>query len=415
VRVVILGAGVVGVTTAYELQKDGHEVVVIEQHDGAADETSAGNAGLIAPGHSYTWASPKAPGILMKSLYRNDQALRFKPRLEPDLYRWSLQFLRNCTPERSRTNTLRKLALCSYSQQRLHQVVKETGVAYDGIAAGLLYVYRDPASFEGGVAHMGILQEGGQRMEVLDVDRTIEIEPALAAARESIAGSIFCPDDESGDCRMFSRNLVDWLTGKGVEFRWSTKVLGFSTSGDRVENVRTSRGPVQGDAYVVAVGSSVARLTRELGLRLPVYPIKGYSATVPIVEGNEPPEHGGVEENHLVAWAKFGDRLRLTSTAEFAGYDTSFKPSDFEAMLDVARKLLPNAADYSQPSYWAGLRPMTPEGTPILGHGKQRNLWVNAGHGHMGWTMSCGTARIMADMIEGQPTEIDITGMALAA
>ncbi len=412
-RVVILGAGVVGVTTAYELFKDGHEVVVVEQHDGAADETSFGNAGLIAPGHSYTWASPKAPGILMKSLYKKDQALRFKPRLEPDLYRWSLQFLRNCTTDRARVNTLRKLSLCSYAQQRLHEVVRDTGVEYDGIAAGLLYVYRDAPSFEAGVAHMGILQEGGQRMEVLDVDATIKVEPALGAARSAIAGSIYCPDDESGDCHVFTRNLAEWLAAKGVEFRWSTKVLGFTIAGDRIENVRTSRGPVQGDAYVLSVGCAAARMGRELDLRLPVYPVKGYSATLPIGEGHEPPEHGGVDENNLVAWARFGDRLRLTSTAEFAGYDTSHSPADFAAMLASAQTLLPNAADYTKPDYWAGLRPMTPEGTPIMGHGRQSNLFLNAGHGHMGFTMSCGSARIVADMVKGDPTDIEITGMTL--
>jgi D-amino-acid dehydrogenase len=413
VRVAVVGAGVIGVATAFELQRDGHEVVVVERHDGAADETSFANAGLIAPGHSFTWASPAAPKVLVKSLYARDQSLRFKLRADPELYAWSMRFLRNCTAARARRNTLRKLALCVYSQERLHEILGATNVAYDGISKGLLYLYRDPAAFEAGVDHMKLLQEGGQRIEVLDASACIAKEPALASFESRLAGGILCPDDESGDAHLFSRGLADWLAARGAEFRYGTAVLGVGTSGDRVVDLRTSRGPLEADAYVFCVGCQAAAVGKQLGLRLPVYPIKGYSVTVPIADEAKAPLVGGVDEQNLVAFARFGQRMRLTSTAEFAGYDTSYEPSDFDAMLRAGRELFPGAAAYEEGSFWAGLRPMTPEGTPIIGRGKQRNAWVSVGHGHMGWTMSAGSARILADMVKGQPTAIDVTGMTL--
>ncbi len=411
-RVVVLGAGVIGVTTAFELHADGHDVCVLDRRGGPAEETSFANAGLIAPGHSYTWASPKAPRIMLRSLYQRDQALRFKPRLDPELYLWSARFLRNCTAERSRTNTLRKLRLCTYAQDRLHHVVAETGVGYDASSGGLFYLYRDPAAFARGQAAMDILRDGGRRMESLDVDGIVALDPAFASARGVLAGAVFCPDDEGGDAHVFTRGLAAWLAERGVEFRYGVNVLGFDVAGDRVESVQTTSGPIAGDAYVLALGTASARLGRRLGLRLPIYPIKGYSVTFPL--GEEPPAHGGVDEQSLTAFCPMGDRLRLTSTAEFAGYDTSHEPGDFDAMIASAQALLPRAADWSRPSYWAGLRPMTPEGTPIMGHGAQRNLYLNAGHGHMGWTMACGSARIVADIVRGERAAIDLRGMTLA-
>jgi D-amino-acid dehydrogenase len=397
------------------LHKDGHEVVVLERHDKAAAETSFGNAGLIAPGHAYSWASPAAPKILAKSLFKKNQALRFKPRLELDLYRWSIKFLRNCTSERAAHSTRNKSRLSVYSRDRLHVITEDTGVDYDGIRRGLLYCYRDEPSFQAGVAKMKILSEGGQRLEPVDPARIVEIEPALAGSSKELAGAIYCPDDESGDSHLFSNNLASWLVQRGVDFRYSTEVKGFERSGDRLEAVGTSGGRVQADAFVLSVGAAAARLGRKLSLDLPVYPIKGYSVTMPIGAGHKPPSVGGVDEKNLVAWARFGDRMRLTSTAEFAGYDTSHRPSDFEAMLMSARNLFPNGADWSQPFYWAGLRPMTPEGSPILGTSPIANLWLNAGHGHMGWTMAAGSARIVADMISGKEPEIDTTGLTLTS
>lgn len=410
-RVVVIGGGIAGVTAAYELRRDGHEVVVLERRGGVALETSFANAGLIAPGHSFTWASPKAPRVMVKSLYTPGQALRVKPSTDPDFWRWSARFLRNCTEERARINTQRKHRLCRYSQERLTQVRSEVGVDDARIDGGVLYVYRSEETFAAGVEHMGILRDGGQQVEVLDRAQVVAQEPSLAGQADLIAGAVFCPEDGSGDAHLFTRGVADHLASRGVEFQFDTAAGGFELVGDRVEGVHTSRGTIRGDAYVLAVGADAARLGRRLGLRLPIYPVKGYSVTLPVGEGHRPPAVGGVDEDNLVAWCPMGDRFRLTSTAEFAGYDTSYTVRDFDAMFAAARALFPDAADYTKPRYWAGLRPMTPEGTPILGPARQRNLHLCLGHGHMGWTMACGTARIVADLVAAETPAIDLAGM----
>jgi len=410
-KVIVMGSGVVGVTTAYCLLKDGHEVTVVERHDGAADETSFANAGLVAPGHAYTWASPKAPKILLKSLWRNDQALRFRLRLDPALWSWSLKFLGNCRSDRVAVNTARKVRLSLYSQDMLHRVVEDTGVAFDGAKGGLLYLYRSPAAFDAGVAKMRILTDNGLPLEVVDRDRAAAIDPALLPTRDRIVGGIYAPSDESGDARLFTRNLADWCAERGVRFLYGTTIRGVETAAGEVTGLVTDKGTLTADAYVLAMGCQSAALAKPLGLSLPIYPIKGYSVTVPVAGGNNTPRIGGVDEENLVAYAPMGDRLRITATADFAGYDKRHSPADFQTMLAAARDLFPDAADYSRPSYWAGLRPMTPEGTPIFGRGRQRNLFLNTGHGHMGWTMSCGSARITADLIAGRTPAIPLDGM----
>ncbi|SEC87910.1 D-amino-acid dehydrogenase [Rhizobiales bacterium GAS188] len=413
-RVVILGAGVIGVTTAYELAKDGHEVTVIDRLAEPAGETSFANAGLIAPGHAYTWSSPRAPGILWRSLFDDSQALRFKPRLDPRLWSWTLKFLRNCTAERARLNTKRKVRLCIYSQGELTRIAAETKVPFDALEGGLLYLYRSPASFERGARNTSILSEEGLELRVVDRDEMARIDPALEPVKEQFAGAIHCPSDASGDARVFTQNLARHCAEHlGVTFRFGTEITGFETSGDRVTGVATKRGVVTGDEFVLCLGVFSPFLSRQLGVSLPIYPIKGYSVTLPLDGHNNPPTIGGVDEDNLVAYARFGDRIRATATAEFAGYDKSHKPADFSYMLGVMRKLFPDGANYERPSYWAGLRPMTPEGTPIFGRGRYRNMMFNTGHGHMGWTMSAGSARIAADLIGGRKPAIDLAGMRL--
>ncbi|WP_135470837.1 D-amino acid dehydrogenase [Crenalkalicoccus roseus] len=417
-RVAVLGAGVIGVTTAWYLAREGHDVTVVERNAEPARGTSFANAGLVAPGHSLTWASPKAPRVLLRSLFLPDQALRLRLRADPRMWAWCFRFLRNCTAKRARINTLRKLALCVYSQRELRTLVAETGLRYDGLRHGLLYLYRDAASLERGVAAMAVLRdEGGQRMEVVDAARAAEIEPALGAGGAArIAGGIYCPDDESGDARAFTEALAALCQDRaGVRFRYNETVLGAEVEGDRVHAMVTDHGRVEADAFVLALGTHSPTLGRKLGLRLPVYPVKGYSVTIPVEGHNGAPDVGGVDENNLVAWCRMGDRFRLTATAEFAGFDTSHRPSDFAAMLRVGRELFPEAGNWGQPSYWAGLRPMTPEGTPILGRGRHRNLWINTGHGHMGWTMACGSAHITADLIAGRRPAVSTDGMMYCA
>lgn len=413
-KVLVLGAGVIGVTTAYRLLRDGHDVEVVERRDDCAAETSFANAGLIAPGHSYAWASPKALRILIRSLYRKNQALRFRPNADPRLWTWSLAFLAQCTDERARINTRRKHRLCLYSQQAFRETVRETGVTYDGRDGGLLYLYRNPANFEAAVAHSKILAEGGQDLRAVDAAEAGSLDPALTPVQHRIAGAIYCPSDESGDARLFTHALAKVCESRGARFRFGTTVRDFALAGDGVESVVTDRGTLAADVYVLALGCQSPFLARRLGVRLPIYPIKGYSVTLPVAGRNGAPTLGGVDEDNLLAYAPMGNRLRLTATAEFAGYDTGHRPENFTGMLAAARDLFPEGCDYGRPSYWAGLRPMTPRGTPIFGLGRQRNLYFNTGHGHMGWTMACGSARIVSDLIAGRRPDIDLAGMTLA-
>jgi D-amino-acid dehydrogenase len=411
-HVVVLGAGVVGVTTAWQLLEDGHEVTVIDRQPEAACETSFANAGHVAVGHALTWANPRALKVLAKSLFQNDQPLRFRFHADPAFWRWSFAFLRQCTDERARHNTRIKHRLCGYSQQALQQVVADTGVEYDGSRVGILYLYRTQETLERGIATLRILAEAGQQMEVVDRERAAAIDPALAPTKDRIAGAIYCATDESGDCAKFSRELAARCIERGARFLYETTIEGVDAVGDTVTRARTDRGDVIGDVFVLSLGS-YSPLLKNLGERLPVYPVKGYSLTLPIDGANNPPTVGGIDEDTLCAYVRLGDRLRATSIAEFAGYDTGHRPADFAHILRSLRDLLPNAADYGRPQYWACLRPMTPEGTPILGRGRYHNLLYNTGHGHMGWTMACGTARITADLIGDRTPDLPLDGLTL--
>lgn len=413
-KTVILGAGIVGVTTAYYLAKSGREVTVIDRQPGVARETSYANAGLVAPGHAYTWASPKAPKILLKSLFREGQALRLRLNADPRMWAWGLQFLRNCTAERFRLNTTRKLHLCVYSQRKLQELTASEGLQYDRIDGGLLYLYRDQASFAKGRSAMTVLSDNGLPLQILSPDEVALREPSLAGSKHRIAGAIFCPTDESGDAHLFSQDLEKRCRALGVRFELDRQIQGFSHAGYRVDAVFTDKGQVKGDDFVLALGSYSPLLASKLGYRLPVYPVKGYSVTLPVHAHHRPPSMGGVDENNLVAWARFGDRLRFTATAEFAGYDTSHQPSDFVHMLQAARDLFPEGADYDRPNYWSCLRPMTPAGAPILGKTRHSNFYLNTGHGHMGWTMACGTSQILADVMNGRTPDLNLQGLTLS-
>jgi D-amino-acid dehydrogenase len=412
-HILVMGAGVVGVTAAWQLLEDGHEVTVIDRQSDAAAETSFANAGLVAPGHAFAWASPKAAQTLLKSLILKDQPLRFRLRTEPAFWRWSLQFVAQCTSERARRNTRIKHRLCRYSQQALQAVADATGIDYDGERRGILYLHRTQATLDRGVANMQILREAGQELEVVDRERAVTLDPALAPSKDKIAGAIYGPTDESGDACKFTRALAALAAERGASFRYRTTIRALEASGDRIEGVVTDQGELRADAYMLSCGSDSPLLTRTLGERLSVYPIKGYSLTVPVDGANNPPTMGGIDEDNLCAYVRLGERVRATAIAEFAGYDTSHSPADFESMLRALKDLFPSGGDYARPQYWACLRPMTPEGTPVLGQGRYRNLWYNTGHGHMGWTMACGTARLCADMIAGRPPDLPLEGLTL--
>jgi len=413
-KTLVLGGGVVGVTTAYVLARAGHEVTLLEEKPALGLEATGGNAGIIAPGHSFAWASPRAPQMLWQSLRGAETAIRLRLGADPELYAWGLRFLRECTSARARRNTLVKLRLCQYSQAVMKDIVRTEGVAYHEVSHGALYLHRDPRELEAGIKKMALLAEHGQKQEILDAAGLARLDPVFEPVKSKLAGAIRDLGDSSGDSRVFSEELMRIAREKhGASVRLGTRVTALRADGDRIDGVVTSDGVLAADTYVLALGVGSARVARTAGVRLPIYPAKGYSSTFPLKPGGLAPTVPGVDEKWLVGWSRLGERLRLTSTAEFTGYDWGWTPRDFNNIRTLARDLFPDAADYERGEYRACLRPMTPDGPPILGLARHRNLFLNCGHGHMGWTMACGTARIVADLMTGRMPELDLAGLTL--
>ncbi len=408
-KIIILGGGVIGVTTAYELSKSGrHDITVVDAGDDVATEASAVNASMIAPGHAFAWASPKAPGILLRSIYRNDEAFRIRLQFDWQFWKWTALFLKQCNSADAHRNTVRKHALCVYSQKCLHSVVAENAVEYDRIQSGLLYLFRHSDTFRKGISHSKILEDCGQQTEVLTTDKVLDLEPAYRDVRSKIAGAIYCPTDETGNSQKFTKALAAACRRRNVNFMFNTVVNSVEKHHNRIKFIRTSGGDMDADLYVISLGAHTPKILRPIGIDLPIYPVKGYSLTLPIGNKDRSPTVGTIDEDNLIAITRIGNSLRATSTAEFSGYDLSHNIKDFQPMVNALKDLLPNAADYEKPTYRACLRPMTPQGTPYIGFSRLDNLFINSGQGHMGWTMSCGSAKIAADLINGVEPEIDV-------
>jgi D-amino-acid dehydrogenase len=410
-HVIVMGAGLMGVTTAYYLAREGHQVTVIDRRADVAQETSFANAGLLTPGHASAWASPRAPMILLQSLWRNDTSLRYRLKLDPRMWIWTLQFLANCTAERNRANTLVKLRLCLHSQQETDRVTRETGIAWDRTSKGALYLHRDKDQMQAAQGNFAMMHDEGVKLRTIGMEEVIALEPALAQSKEKLVGAIYVESDESGDARKFTEAMADICRGLGVTFRFNERIDRISGDSNGITGIHSQLGELKGDAYVLALGSYSPQLLRPLGIKLPVYPVKGYSVTVPLRDPAAAPTIGGVDEQNLVAFSRLGDRMRLTGTADFCGYDTEFEAHHFTLMLKVARELFPQGGAYDQPDYWACLRPMTPDGPPIIGRSAIRNLWFNTGQGHMGWTMACGSSHILSDLMANRKPAIDPAGL----
>jgi D-amino-acid dehydrogenase len=350
--------------------------------------------------------------MLWRSLLGKETAIRM--RLAPDLrlYAWGLKFLRECTADRARHNTLIKLRLCQYSARLLDEMAHAERIDYQAVRRGALYLYRDPALFEAGIQKMKLLADRGQKQEILDGAGVARLDPAFEPVKAKVAGAIRDVGDSSGDSRIFAEHLARVCREKfGAVFETGVRVTALRAEGRRVRAVATDRGERTAELYVLALGVEAPIVARSIGLRLAVYPAKGYSSTFPIRAGGLTPTVPGVDEQWLVGWSRLGDRLRLTSTAEFCGYDRTWTPRDFNNILRFAKDIFPDAADWEKGEYRACLRPMTPDGRPIVGAGRHDNLLYNCGHGHMGWTMACGTARIVSDLVAGRAPEIDIAGL----
>jgi D-amino-acid dehydrogenase len=416
-KAVVIGAGVVGVTTAYYLAKSGHEVTVVERESEVAALASASNAGLIAPGHSFAWASPTAPRELLRSLTVEDTALRVNPFKAPGMAAWGIKFLRECNADRAVKNTLVKLRLAQYSQRMLNEIAATEKIEYHDIHEGLLYLYRDPKRLEAGVAKMKLIRDHGQPQEILDPDGVARVEPALAPVKHKLAGAIYGLSDSSGDSVKFTRGVQAVCERMGTKFVLGTGVKKLVANGGRIDALATEAGDtIGGDVFVLCAGVHSPQIARTVGVKLPIAPAKGYSATFPVKNGGGAvPRIGAVDEELLVAWCRMGDQLRMTSSAEFTGYETTYRERDFRIIRKLAQDLLPDAAEYDHGTYRACNRPMTPDGPPILGTAKHDNLYINSGHGHMGFTMACGTSRIVADLIDGRKTEIPVEGLTLTS
>lgn len=408
-KVAVLGAGVVGVATAHALAERGHQVHVYDRRSQVGSDTTASTAGLIAPGHSYAWASPTAPRMLVRSLLGEATSIRVKPRADIELMRWGLRFLRECTPSRSRANTLAKLELAAYSQRLMDELSHRERLQYCQTSSGVLYLYREKAELQAAERNSSLLQEYGRDQKVLGADEITAVEPALQHSPIRFAGAIHDTSDATGDPQRFTIGLAEVCRRLGVVFHLSTDITALTTDGSSVTRIATSDGDIDTDIVVLSAGAASPLITRTMGVRIPVYPAKGYTLTAALKDPDRAPHVGGIDERSLVAWSRFGSDIRMSATAEFVGYDRSSTPRDYAGIIEAGEDLFPGTIDWDTARYRTGLRPMTPDGPPLIGLGRHDNLYYNTGHGHVGWTMACGSARMLADLIDGRRPDIDPT------
>ncbi|MDD2869260.1 D-amino acid dehydrogenase [Neomegalonema sp.] len=413
-KIVILGAGVIGVASAWHLVKAGHEVVVLERQEGPALETSFANAGEISPGYSSPWAAPGVPLKALKWLFMKHAPLIIRPSAVPGAAAWMLAMLRECTAGRYAVNKERMVRLAEYSRDQLVALREETGISYDHRTQGTLQVFRTQKQFDGIGKDVEVLKAGGVPFEILDRAGCVAAEPGLAFSQDQIVGGLRLPHDETGDCFLFTNALSRLCEEKGVVFRYGVKIEGLKQAGDRVSAVTTDQGEVSGDVFVAALGSYTPALLKPLGLKAPIYPLKGYSITIPIKEEARAPVSTVLDETYKVAVTRLGSRIRVGGMAEIAGFSHDL-PAARRATLELTvESLFGGAGDQTQARFWTGLRPMTPDSTPILGPTRLPNLYLNSGHGTLGWTMACGSGRALADLISGRKPEIETADLALS-
>jgi D-amino-acid dehydrogenase len=414
VKVLILGSGVIGVTSAYYLAKAGHEVTVIDRQPKPALETSFANAGEVSPGYSSPWAGPGVPVKAVKWLLMKHGPLVIRPKLDPVMWLWLLKMLRNCTSARYAVNKSRMIPIAEYSRDCLRALRSETGIRYDEREQGTLQLFRYSAQLDHTAGDIAVLKQTGVPFEVLDRDGCVAAEPALAAVKDKIAGGLRLPQDETGDCHMFTQALALEAEKLGVRFMFNVGIQGLNADATRITGVATSTGVVQADAYVLALGSWSPRLVRPLGISLPVYPVKGYSITVPITDPDGAPVSTVMDESYKVAITRLGDRIRVGGTAEISGYSDKLYAARRATLDHSLSDLFPRGGDLKKATFWSGLRPMTPDGPPVIGATRYSNLHLNTGHGTLGWTMACGSGRVLADLLSGRKPDIDTKELSIS-
>ncbi|MCB2143207.1 MAG: D-amino acid dehydrogenase [Rhodobacteraceae bacterium] len=414
-KVVVMGAGVIGVTTAYYLAKAGAEVTVLDRQPGPGLETSYANAGELSYGMTSPWAAPGVPTKALKWLFMKRRPLFIWPLISPRMWKWGAQMLMNCNDDAYAVNKSRMVRISNYSRDVLPDLIAETGIEYDGRAQGTLQLFRTEKQMKASKADQAILAEFDSPFEVLDPAGCIAVEPALAHVRDKFVGGLRLTADRTGDCRMFTMALAEKTAALGARFHYGQKIEMIRVEGDRVKGVRTDKlGLVTADAYVCALGSYAPNLLDPIDLRLPVYPVKGYSVTLPVTDDAGAPQSTIMDETHKVAITRLGDRIRVAGTAEIAGYSNRLGPNATATVRHVIGDLFPTGGDIERAEGWTGLRPMTPDGTPILGPTRYPNLFLNTGHGTLGWTMAAGSGRAVADLVLGKAPEISFEGLTAA-
>jgi D-amino-acid dehydrogenase len=413
-KVLVLGAGVVGVSTAWYLAKAGFQVEVIDRCPGPGREASFANGGQVSPCHSEPWANPATPMKALRWLGQEDAPLVFRwQRWDPALWLWTARFLANCGPSQTATNTARALRIALYSRGCLQALRGETGLQYDQQTSGILHIYRDQHEFSHAVDAAEVMSRQGLTRHVKTVAEAVAIEPALADQASRLSGAIFTPDDESGDAYVFTERLAGLCAEQGVRFHYDCTIHGMEWNAGKVSGVATDHGRFTADAYVLALGCWSPLIASQVGIRLPIYPAKGYSATIDIGATSQAPVVSITDDEYKVVFSRLGNRLRCAGTAEFAGWDGSITESRARALVRHARSMFPGAGDFERAALWAGLRPATPDSVPILGATGIPNFFLNTGHGTLGWTMCCGSAKILADVIAGRPADIDLEGLGI--
>ena len=413
-KVAILGSGVIGVTSAWYLAKAGHEVVVIDRQPGPALETSYANAGEISPGYASPWAAPGIPMKAMRWLFMQHAPLILRPTFDVAMWRWIVAMLGNCTEKAYAVNKSRMVRLAEFSRDQLIALRQETGISYDERSQGTLQLFREQKQLDGIGKDVAVLQADGVPFEVLDKAGCIAAEPGLANSQSPIVGGLRLPNDETGDCFKFTNALAKMAKAAGVTFLNDHKIKRLVHDRGSIDHVETEKGPIKADAFIVALGSYSPLLVAPLGIRLPVYPVKGYSITVPITAAERAPVSTLLDESFKVAITRLGDRIRVGGMAELSGFSTNLPDKRRDTLEYSVGSLFPAAGDLGKARFWSGLRPMTPDSTPVIGATHIPNLYLNTGHGTLGWTMACGSGHVIADIISNRKPAIETADLSIA-
>ncbi|WP_410015273.1 D-amino acid dehydrogenase [Sodalis sp. C49] len=412
-RVIILGSGVIGVASAWYLARAGHEVRVLDRQPGPAQETSAGNAGQISPGYAAPWAAPGVPLKAIKWMFQRHAPLAIRLKASDHQLRWMWQMLRNCDSHHYYINKSRMVRLAEYSRDCLKALRDETGIAYEGRQGGTLQLFRTDQQYAAAARDIAVLRDEGVPFALLEAHQLAGVEPALAGVAHKLSGGLRLPNDETGDCQLFTQRLAAMAAAQGVEFQYNCTITGLMRTGNLVAGVVCDGELLQADAYVMALGSYSTAMLRDL-IDIPVYPLKGYSLTIPLADEQGAPVSTVLDETYKIAVTRFDRRIRVGGMAEIVGFNTGLEKARRDTLEMVVRDLFPFGGHIEQATFWTGLRPMTPDGTPIVGATPVKNLYLNTGHGTLGWTMACGSGRLLADIISGARPEIPYDDLSVA-